>query len=446
MNRIKQHFRTQLEQTSIASLVIYRILFGLMLLYGGIHSISKDDITVRFLQPKFFFKYYGFGWVEYVGEQGIYTVYGVWLVCSVFVLLGLFYRVAIVGLFFAFTYLHLLDATNYINHYYAISIFALFLIVLPAHRAGSLDVWRKPSIRKATIPQWHLSIFKWQVAIIYIGAAIAKMNVDWLWYAMPMRAWLLQQQDFPVIGFLFQYNWIHYLASWVGLLFDLTIIGWLIWKPTKKYAYLAVLAFHIFTGLLLNIGLFPFLMIITTTFFLPQQWHQKLLIKIDNKYQTVINAPPKKRATSPWIVAMIGFHFLLQLVLPFRHWLYEGSAIWTEEGYRFSWWVMRAEKDGYATFYVKDRLSDRKWEVTNSDFLTPFQEKRMAIRPDHILQYAHYLSEVYSRRYGLVAPVVTADVYVTLNGRTSQRLIDSEVNLAAQMRKLQHYEWILLQE
>lgn len=446
MEWIKQYWTAQKQQVSIAPLVVYRILFGLMLFYGGLHSIGKNDIVVRFTAPKFFFKYYGFGWVEYVGEQGIYIVYGIWLLCSMLVLLGLFYRIAIVGLFLAFTYLHLLDATNYINHYYAISIFALFLIGLPAHAAGSLDVWRKPTIRKLTIPRWHTTIFKWQVTIIYIGAAIAKMNVDWLYYAMPMRAWLLQQQDFPIIGFLFQYNWVHYLASWIGLLFDLTIVGWLVWKPTKKYAYLAVLAFHIFTGLLLNIGLFPFLMIITTTFFWPQQWQQWLLISIDKRHTNTIGTDKSENSLPTWITLVIGVHFMLQIVLPLRHWLYEGNAIWTEEGYRFSWWVMRAEKDGYATFYIKDRLSDRKWEVTNSDFLTPFQEKRMAIRPDHILQYAHYLSDIYSRRYGLVAPVVTADVFVTLNGRTSQRLIDGEVNLAAQMRKLQHYEWILLQD
>ncbi len=442
MNWLKTSIQHQVEQITIAPLVVYRVLFGLMLFYGGIHSILEDDILVRFITPKFFFKYYGLNWVGYVGEQGIYILYGIWLGASLLVLVGLFYRVAIIALFFAFTYLHLLDATNYINHYYAISIFALFLVGLPANAAGSIDVWLSPKIRKKVIPQWYLSIFKWQVTIIYIGAAIAKMNTDWLLYAMPMRAWLLQQQDFPLLGVLFQYNWVHYVASWVGLLFDLTIVGWLIWKPTKRYAYLAVLGFHLLTGLLFNIGLFPFLMIITTTLFLPIDWHQKLVSKFDKSL--IFTSPTRNKNTPSWIIGLLTIHFVLQIIIPFRHWCYEGDAIWTEEGYRFSWWVMRAEKDGYATFYVKDRLSNRKWEVTNSDFLTPFQEKRMAIRPDHILQYAHHLSEVYSRRYGLVAPIVTADVFVTINGRASQRLVDPNVNLTAQMRKLQHYEWILL--
>ncbi len=81
--------------------------------------------------------------------------------------------------------------------------------------------------------------------------------------------------------------------------------------------------------------------------------------------------------------------------------------------------------------------------MTNSEYLTPFQEKRMSIRPDHILQYAHYLSERYAYRYDLEQPRVKADVFVSLNGRTSQRLIDAEVDLSQEERKLGHYDWIL---
>lgn len=428
------------KSISIAPLVVYRILFGLMLFYGGISSILKNDIAERYTEPTFFFKYYGLEWLGYVGDQGIYILYGIWLVASVGVILGGFYRLSIVALVASFSYLHLLDATNYINHYYAISILGCFLMVLPAHAAYSLDVWRKPSLARATIPQWQISIFQLQIAIIYLGAAIAKMNADWILAAMPLKIWLLQATDFPLIGSLFQYQSVHYIASWAGLFFDLTIVGWLLYAPTRKYAYAAVLLFHTLTGMLLNIGLFPLLMISTTTLFFAPEAHQIFLQKCFGNLPTPTSKPT---AAFSWLMPIAVLHFAVQLLLPFRHIAYPCNPIWTEEGYRFSWWVMLAEKDGIATFYVQDSQSNRRWEIENSDYLTPFQEKRMTIRPDHILQFGQHLATTFEQQQHLVNPIVTADVFVTLNGRSSRRLIDGNINLATQKRQLGHYDWIL---
>ena len=46
--------------------------------------------------------------------------------------------------------------------------------------------------------------------------------------------------------------------------------------------------------------------------------------------------------------------FVVQLVLPLRHWLYPGDRLWTEEGFRFAWHVTVAEKTGSTAFYVRD--------------------------------------------------------------------------------------------
>ncbi|MCH2046768.1 MAG: HTTM domain-containing protein, partial [Saprospiraceae bacterium] len=64
-------------------------------------------------------------------------------------------------------------------------------------------------------------------------------------------------------------------------------------------------------------------------------------------------------------------------------------------------------------------------------------------RPDHILQYAQYLAQRYAYRYDLEKPIVKADVYVSLNARTTQRLIDNTIDLSQEKRHLGHYSWIL---
>lgn len=433
---------TKLQQpVSVAPLISFRILFGLMVLYGVVFSFWKDDITNRYLEPSFFFKYYGFEWVGFVGETGLYVLYVVWILSAIGIVLGLFYRWAIAAFFFVFTYLQLLDATNYINHYYAISIFAFFLFFVPANGSGSLDVWRKPQDGCTHVPRWCLSLFKFQIGIIYTFASIAKMNPDWMFGAMPLKIWLLQSQDFPLIGGIFHYHSVHMTMSWIGLLFDLTIVWWLLLDKTRPIAYGVVVIFHVLTGLLFNIGLFPVVMIFSTTIFWKATTHERLLQAI-GLWKT--NSTFKTAKIAKWWWYFCGLHCCLQIILPLRsHFLYTGNPLWTEEGYRFSWRVMLVEKEGMAIFTVTDSSKQRSWEVDNLEFLTPFQEKRMAVRPDHILQYAHYLSTIYGKRYDIKAPIVQAKVHVTLNGRVSQLLIDPTVNLTKKERRLWQKDWIL---
>lgn len=434
-----KNIKDQLQRPiSIAPLIVYRLLFGLMAGYACLWSIYKGDIATRYLEPSFFFKYYGFEWVPFVGTEGIYILYGIWFFSALGIFFGAFYRTAIWSFFFVFSYLHLLDATNYINHYYAISIFAFFLACLPAQAACSVDAWRKPSIQKSQIPYWQIGIFQGQVALIYLFAAIAKMNLDWMLGAMPLKIWLLQSQDFPVLGSLFQYHTTHLFMSWAGLLFDLTIVLWLSLSKTRKWAYLTVVVFHSMTGLLFNIGLFPVLMIFSTIVFFDPATQQRILEKLGRKLPQA-----KTRSTSSYLPYLFMAHFVVQVFLPLRHhFLYNGNILWTEEGARFSWRVMLLEKEGMATFYVEDPNSERHWVVSNLEFLTPFQEKRMAIRPDHILQFAHYLAVVYARRYDIDEPIVRAEVYVAMNGRVSQTLIDSKVNLAEVPKNIGQKDWI----
>jgi hypothetical protein len=104
---------------------------------------------------------------------------------------------------------------------------------------------------------------------------------------------------------------------------------------------------------------------------------------------------------------------------------------------------MLVEKVGQATFTVRDPQTGRQSEVNNADYLTAYQEKQMAIQPDLILQYAHHLAGAYQRDYGITNPEVTVNCFVALNGRASQRLIDPNVNLAAERDHLMPKPWIL---
>ncbi|WP_028980361.1 HTTM domain-containing protein [Sporocytophaga myxococcoides] len=440
--------KTYFERTiSAAPLAVFRIGLGFMLLFGVIRFWSKGWIEDLYINPKFYFPFYGF---EFVVPLGNYT-YVLFAVCglSAFLFaLGLYYRFASISLFLSFTYIELIDKSTYLNHYYFISMICLLMIFLPAHAFFSIDARLNKNILSGYIPAWTIDSIKVFVSMLYIFAAIAKINSDWLLHAQPLKIWLIARNDMPLIGFLFNYKWTPYLFSWFGFLYDLTI-PFLLWnKKTRITAYAAVIVFHLMTSLLFPIGMFPYIMIVTALIFFSEDFHLKLLSKFNKLFKgsegfiSSSNSHTFKQLNQKVIIGLFTLFFFIQILLPFRYLLYPGQLFWTEEGFRFSWRVMLIEKAGYAEFKVRDAVSGKWVIVNNNEFLTKLQEKMMATQPDMILQYAHLLRDHYAK-IGFEKPQVFVDSYVTLNGRLGRVLVDPNTDLAAQEESFNHKSWIL---
>lgn len=433
------------KTTSAAPLAVFRLLFGLMLFGSIVRFWSKGWIAELYVKPRYFFPFYGFTFVEPLGEY-TYALFAVCGLSALLVAIGLFYRVAIIGLFLSFTYIELIDKSTYLNHYYFTSMVCLLLIFLPAHACFSVDAYRCRRLLANQIPAWCPDSLKLFVALLYVCAGIAKLNSDWLLNALPLRIWLPAHNDLPAIGFLFNYTWIPYVFSWFGCLYDLSI-PFLLWhRPTRPWAYAAVVVFHGLTALLFPIGMFPYIMIVTALIFFSPGFHLAIIRKLSHW----LAIPPtfllvQRRYTFRPVARKIGLglvaiFFVVQLLLPFRYLLYPGELFWTEQGYRFSWRVMLMEKAGYAQFTVKDDLG-HQIVVNNTHFLTPLQEKMMSTQPDMLLQYAHLLRDYYAQR-GYRHPQVYVDSYVALNGRMGRPLIDPTTNLADKQDSFTHKAWI----
>lgn len=433
----------------IAPLAVFRIGFGSIMLLSTIRFVLKGWVYAFYIKPKFHFTFYGFESVQPLGETGMYCLFGLLIISSLLIALGLFYRVAILTFFLCFTYVELIDKTTYLNHYYFISIIAFLLILVPANRYFSVDGFRKPLLTVTQVPAWTISIFKLQLLLVYFFAGLSKLNYDWLIAALPLRIWLPANSHLPIIGPWLTQLWVAYAFSWFGALFDLGVGFFLLWDKTRKPAYAFVVLFHLATGFLFKIGVFPYIMIAVTPIFFSVDTHLRIITFL----RKLRLAPkPQLRATQRiyhlsngqqhLVWAVLGLHFTIQLLLPFRFLLYPGKLYWTEEGYRFSWRVMLMEKGGTAFFYVKDPATGRQSEVVNAQYLTPLQETMMATQPDMILQYAHFLAKEYEQK-GIKNPIVTAESYVTLNGSGSRLYIDSTINLATEQETFGHKAWIL---
>ena len=427
----------------VAPLVVFRMLFGFIMAASVLRFAAKGWIDALYVRPTYHFTFYGFGWVVPLGEVGMHALFGVMGLAAVGILLGWHYRIAVAAFFLTFTYVELIDKANYLNHYYFVSIVSFLLLWVPAHRAFSLDVRRKPEWKVDTVPAWTVCVLQLQLGLVYVFAGLAKLHPDWLVEAMPLRLWLPAHAHLPLVGPLLAEPLTAYLFSWAGALYDLTIVFFLLWHRTRPVAYVAVVAFHLTTALLFQIGMFPYIMILCTLIFFPPRFHEAALARAKTVWRAVTRhrrAPAREgtprppvpfrlgRRASAALAALFAIHFALQVVVPLRAFAYPGHLFWTEQGYRFSWRVMLMEKAGYAVFRVHDPATGRRWEALNYEYLTPNQEKMMATQPDMILQFAHHLEDAY-RQAGLDDVEITVAAHVTLNGRRSRLMIDPEVDL-----------------
>ena len=429
------------DLTSSAPLATFRIFFGLMMLFSLIRFWSNGWIETLYIDPNFHFKYFGFNWVS---DWGSYT-YLLFIICglsTIFITLGLFYRYAIVIFFLSFTYIELIDKTTYLNHYYFISVLALLLLFIPANATFSIDSKIFKNI-KAKVYNYHILSIKGLIFIIYFCAGLAKINSDWLLNAQPLSIWLPSKYDLPILGgFFFEQSWVHYLMSWGGMIYDISIPFLLIQKKTRWPAFVLVIIFHFLTAVLFPIGMFPYIMIVSCLIFFSTEFHEKILLFFKTDLDFKQNKPSDFHYFSKFEFIAISLLLLFQIIFPFRHYVYPGELFWHEQGYRFSWRVMLMEKKGYTQFKIVDSISKANFYAKNEDFLTNYQEKQMSFQPDFILEFAHYLGEHYSQK-GIENIQVFADSYVALNGRRNQRFIDPNKNLLEFNRGFKNKSWIL---
>ena len=446
----------------IASVVFFRIAIGTIMVWEVWRHFSRGWIQSDYIGPVYHFSYYGFGWVQPWPGNGMYVHFFALGVLAACIALGFCYRASIVLFFVGYTYVFLQDQALYMNHFYLIALISFLLIFIPAHRSFSVDALWRPRIHSETVPVWTLWLLMAQMAFVYFYGGLAKLNGDRL-RGEPMRTFLRSNTDFPVIGSLFTDERMVYLFSYGGLLFDLLIVPFLLWRRTRLIAFAFAVAFHVTNSHLFSIGIFPWLAIAATTLFFSPSWPRRLVdfprnlrrwslrrpaARHDHEEQEMreedASAVPTRLKARQWIVvSLLGVLLAVQLLVPLRHFLYPGNAGWTYEGHRFSWRMMlRAAGPGVALFHVTDRESGRSWDLDPKSYLTTRQMMHLVDRPDMVLQFSHKIAED-MRAKGRDEVEVRATVLSSLHGRDHQNLVDPTVDLAKQPRTLAPASWIV---
>lgn len=424
------------------SLAFFRVIFGILLLIAEARFILKGWIADFYVKPQYFFKFYGFEWIHPLPEPYIYWVFYALIVLSLLITLGFAYRIAIVGFLIAFTYVELLDKSVYLNHYYQVSLLAFLMCFLPMNATFSIDsiLARKYHVRISSLPlqSWMLWALRLQVGSVYVFGGVAKLRYDWLINAQPLRIWLAANEHIPLIGGLLTEKWVAFLISWLAMIFDLSAPFLLCFKKTRTSIYIVIVVFHLLTHYLFYIGMFPWIMMTTALIFFPKEIHKKVLSYFGTwDVQNTMSLDKTPLGIYP---ILLGF-MAIQMVLPFRSYLYAGNVLWHEQGFRFAWNIMLMEKNASIEYHVKIKKTGETFSVRPIDFLTKIQARQMSFQPDMILQFAHYLHQYYLEN-GVGDTEVRAECYASLNGRGSQLLINPNVDLATQQDGFCAKSWV----
>ncbi len=494
-----------LRMVDNASLALFRIAFGaLMLHHVYVEYAGYGGFQQWFVDPAFHFTYYGFGWVRPVPEfvqHGFFFAQG--LACMG-IMLGLAYRISASVNFLVVTYYFLLEKSLFLNHAYLICLISFLIILLPLHRRWSLDARLRPALGADSCQTWVLWLLRFQVGVVYFYGGIAKLNWDWL-HGEPMRTYLADWAERPVIGALATGEPAVWFFSGGGLLLDLLVVPALLWQRTRVPAFLAAATFHLSNAYLFHIAIFPWFMLAATLLFFPPNWPTALWARLRNR--PLVPTVQGVGTLSPIVGVFLAVWISAQALVPFRHFLYPGNPSWTEEGHNFAWRMMlrhkavesrfvwytvtnnatgevdyidphdRLPRDEAATLYTNPQAMQRMASELIAEYrakgitnITVQAEVRLiqfsitnpatgatrhANLPDYVASWQVdtlcldpdlilQLAHEITRREAAEGRTVQVrvEVWASLHGRPYRPLVDSTVDLAAQRRNLWPKPWI----
>jgi hypothetical protein len=272
---------------------------------------------------------------------------------------------------------------------------------------------------------------------VYFYASIAKIYPGWL-EGKPLKIWL---SEFPPVAGINPDLFAVFLA-YTGIIFDFLVVPLLLLRRTRMIAVGLSFFFHILNSILFQIGTFPYLMLSSLIlFFPPQQIESKLTGK--NILLPEKNLLSTGNTGKPMLTILV-IYFLIQILLPLRHMLYDGDVNWTEEGHRLSWRMMLKSKKANSYFIIKNfNTGTNRIVDPETEGISASQKRVMSKSPDMIWQFSQYLKEKEALK-GNHNIGIYCNAEVSLNGGPYRQFIDTTVNLAAtEWHPFSSAEWII---
>jgi len=421
-----------------SQLSIFRVFFGILIALESFGAIATGWVKATLIDPKFTFTFIGFEFLQPLPGNGMYFYFFIMGTLGVFIAIGYKYRLSIVGFTLMWVTVYLMQKASYNNHYYLLALISFLMCFFPANANHSIDSRRNSAIATNSMYSYVKWIIVVQLFLVYTYAAIAKLYGDWLDFGI-IEILMKNKADYPIIGSFLQESWVHRIVAIMGIVFDALIVPALLWKPTRKVAFMVSILFHLFNSIVFQIGIFPYLALAFTVFFFEADTIRSLFFKKSEAFTNPIIQVPSYRKL---LIFCGGMYFLIQLLLPIRHQFFKDDVLWTEEGHRLSWRMMLRSRTGKIQFKVVNTTTEASHIIDLKEYLTKKQMGKIASYPDFIWQFAQFLKQDYAAN-GEKISVHAMKSKVSINGKPYKAFINPKVDLANEKwEHFAHHEWI----
>lgn len=431
---------------SNASLVVFRMVFGLLMVAESFGAIATGWVSDTFVQPDFTFTFFGFGWTHFMLGEYMYLHFVLMGICAICFALGYRYRFFAIAMAIFWSLSYFMQKSHYNNHYYFMVLLSWFMAFAPANRYFSLDVKQKRVEESKETFAFYRLWFILQILILYTFAAIAKLYPSWLsgeFLSIRLAEsahWFRSEFVWFKFASLLEAKELHVLLSYGGFFYDLLIIPFVLWKPTRWIAIAASVFFHLFNSATLHIGVFPFLAIGLIIFVFPPNQIASYFFKLKHdilvEHKTFVSGLKTKLMLYFFIV-----YFVIQIILPVRHFFIPQPVLWTEEGHRLSWRMMLRTKSAYGNISVK--LPNNSVEkILPREYLSEKQMGVLFSKPDMIWAFVQKIKKDY-RNKGIQPVEIYVNAKVSINGSPYYQFTNPTIDLAAvEWNYFGHQTWI----
>jgi len=408
------------------SITLFRLCFSAILLIQTYHFIVSEFIDKNIIKPVVLFPF--INGLHPVSNVNLILLGYIMLIANAGMLLNKFARFSTIIFFSCFTYFWILDKGYFNNHYYFISLICFIVFLIEKESSFSKNLHTP----KISIFSLQLMIF-----IVYFIAGLNKLNPYWLFDFQPIRHILELKADITNNPF-FKKEILIMGVSYLGLIFDLSIGFFLFFKRTRLFAFLAIVLFHLTNYWIFKdvgeIGIFPFLMISTIVIFIDPIYLNKLFHLNDK--------PVIQKTNSIFLNKFLVIFLIIQIILPFRHFLFHGHVDYNGIGQRFSWRMKIMYKESEIDYFITNIMTREKYNVNIKTMLTNRQYNNLKYFPDLIVPLAKKIQIEAMEKFDLKHAKITCEYQTSFMGKNKQLLFSPTLDLTKIKKSQMPNKWL----
>jgi hypothetical protein len=268
--RLRKFKENLFQPVDALPLGIFRFLFGFLLCIE-FFVISRKTFPEDYINPQFHFTYPLFDLLRLkpLSQSSLWLIFNALRISTLGVMLGLLTRPCLIVFTAAYGYFFFMESTVYTHHYYLIFLLSLLMCFGHSGSAFSFDSLISKRSRRKEVDYWEVFLLRFQICVVFLFGAIAKMNADWLIDAAPL--YLNTIRHFSLLGFPLHEKWVAVVLSWGGMLTDLGLAISLAIGRWPKLTFIWLCLFNGMNVFLFGLGIktFPYLMVSSYILFLP---------------------------------------------------------------------------------------------------------------------------------------------------------------------------------